>query len=408
MAQVERDPERAAAALLTRRALMRPDPGRIEQLVGMDRESAVSSLLDAPSDDAQAPEAEKSDATLTWWLNRIGENVNGLQERMAFLWHSIIPTNRHAVGNHGFVGMQLNMIRPRALGNFRDLLQSFAIDPAMLKYLDAESSTAKNPNENLAREIMELFSLGVGHYSEDDVRQAALAMTGWRVDGDGRRAYREPNRTYEGETTFLGETKMWDVTSIVDRLCDHPATAERIASLVWYHFVGTYPTGEAKAELGTWWQAQNLEIKPLLQRIFLDEQFWASHYVRPRSGFEYYTAVQNILGLDPSQHWRPRELGQMVFEPPNVGGWPEGSRWLTPDSMLRRASMMFSVDFKDVANGLTATTEEILDACGLYVINDQVIAAMAATVDHVDEIGQEGPPQLKWRIAMSCPEFQLQ
>lgn len=408
MAQVERDPQRAAAALLTRRALMRPVPSKIEELAGMDRASAVASILDAPLDEAKAPEAEKSESTLTWWLNRIGENVNGLQERMTFLWHSILPSHRYAVGNQAFVGMQLNMIRSRAFGNFRDLLQGFAADPAMLKFLDAESSTAKKPNENLAREIMELFTVGLGHYSEEDVKQAALALSGWRVDGDGRRAYIEPKRAFDGETTFLGETKKWDTVSIVDRLCDHPATAARIGSKIWYHFTGSYPSGEARDELGSWWQGQNLEVRPLLERIFMDDQFWAEHYVRPRTGFEYYAAVQNILGLDPSQLWRPRELGQMLYEPPNVGGWAEGDRWLSPDSMLRRSGMMFSLDFKEIPNGLTASTEEVLDTCGLYVVNDQVIEAMAATANHVDSIGEEGPPQLKWRIAMSCPEFQLQ
>ncbi len=387
---------------------MRADLDQIDQLVGLDRSAAVAAVLDKPADDAQAPISGKSDKILTWWFGRISEGVNGLQDRMTFLWHSIIPTHRHSAGEQELVGVQLNTLRSKALGNYRDLLQSMMVDPAMLNYLDAESNRARKPNENLAREVMELFSMGIGHYTEDDVRAAALALAGWRVDKDSNKAWLDPKRTHEGELTFLGETKHWTSVDLVDRLCDHPATAARIASRVWYHFTGVDPAGEQRSELGSWWQAQNLEIRPLLERIFHDEQFWAQHYVRPRSGFEWYTAVQRILQLDTDEHWRPRNLGQLPYEPPNVGGWQEGDRWLNLDSMLRRSDQLFSVDFRDVPMGTTATIDEILGQCGLFVVDDSTIAALESVGSAVDEVGDESIAQLRWRIAMSCPEFQLQ
>ncbi len=387
---------------------MRADLDLIGQLVGLDRSAAVATVLDKPLDQAQAPISEKSDKILTWWFGRISEGVNGLQDRMAFLWHSIIPTHRHSAGEQELVGVQLNTLRSSAMGNYRDLLQAMMVDPAMLKYLDADSNRAKSPNENLAREIMELFSLGIGQYTEDDVRAAALALAGWRVDKDTNKAWLDPKRAYEGELTILGETKQWTSSDVVDKLCDHPATAARIASRVWYHFTGVTPGGEQRSELGAWWQAQNLEIRPLLERIFSDEQFWAQHYARPRSGFEWYTAVQRILQFDTDENWRPRNLGQLPYEPPNVGGWPEGDRWLNLDSMLRRSDQLFSVDFRDIPMGTTATVDEILDQCGLFVVDDSTIAALESVGTAVDEIGDEGIAQLRWRIAMSCPEFQLQ
>lgn len=373
----------------------------------MDRAAAVAQIMNAPASTDRATPAEKSDETVTWWLRQIGAPTSGIHERMSFFWHGLIPTNRHAVSWHELVATQLNMLRSHALGNYRDLLQDFVIDGAMIRYLDADSSSAKRPNENLARELMELFTTGLGHYNEGDVRQAALAMTGWRVDRDTYAVSFKPDRAYTEPVTFLGETKKWDVASIVDRLCDHPATAARVASLLWYHFTGKELTGGPKAELGAWWQGQNLEIRPLVERILMDDQFWADDYARPRSGFEYYAAAQNILGLDPTELWQARNFGQLPYEPPNVGGWPVGARWLNPDSMLRRSEMLFNIDFREISGGTSASIDEILDRCGIYVVSDETLAVLNGAAANPDEIGQEGVVQLQWRIALSSPEFQL-
>ncbi|MGI9597893.1 MAG: DUF1800 family protein [Acidimicrobiales bacterium] len=403
----ERDPDLARAALLARRATFRADPGLITGLAGLDRAAAVAQVMNAPPSPDRATPAEKSDETVTWWLRQIGAPNSGLHERMSYFWHGLMPTHRYAVSWQELIATQLNMIRDSALGNFRELLQGMVIDGAMIRYLDADSSSAKRPNENLARELMELFSTGLGSYNEGDVRQAALAMTGWRVDKESYAVYFDPERAYHEPVTFLGETKKWDVASITDRLCDHPATAARIASLLWYHLTGKQIDPAARAELGVWWQGQNLEIRPLVERILSDDAFWADHYARPRSGFEYYAAAQNILGLDPTELWQARNLGQLLYEPPNVGGWPQGERWLNPDSMLRRSEALFNVDFREISGGETASIDEILNRCGIYVVSDETNAALNAA-SNPDEIGPGGVVQLQWRIAMSSPEFQLQ
>jgi len=385
---------------------MRADPALIASMVGMTREEAVAAIMAGQPSTARATPAERSDETVTWWLRQIGAPESGLHERMAFFWHGLIPTHRNSVNHHQLVATQLNMIRDNALGNYRNLLQAFVVDGAMIKYLDADSSTAQRPNENLARELMELFSTGIGHYSETDIRQAALAMTGWRVDRDTYAVFFDPERAYTEPVAFMGDTRTWDVASITDRLCDHPATAARISGRLWYHLTGKTLNPGAAGALGVWWQDQSLEIRPLVERILLSDDFWADHYTRPRSGFEYYAAVQNILGLDPTKLWQARDLGQQLYEPPNVGGWPEGDRWLNPDSMLRRSQTMFSVDFREVSGGTTATLDEILDRCGIYVVSDETMAALNAYSDPTD-IGEEGVVQLQWRIALSSPEFHL-
>ncbi len=385
---------------------MRADPDLVASLVGLSREDAVAAILAGPVSAEQATPAEKSDETVTWWLRQIGAPTSGLHERMSFFWHTLIPTHRYSVNHHQLVATQLNMIRGNALGNYRNLLQGFVVDGAMIKYLDADSSTADRVNENLARELMELFTTGIGHYTEADVRQAALAMTGWRVDRDTYAVWFDPERANTEPVTFMGDTRNWDVASITDRLCDHPATAARISGLLWYHLTGKTLNPGAAGELGVWWQDRSLEISPLVERILLSDDFWADHYTRPRSGFEYFAAVQNILGLDPTQLWQARDLGQQLYEPPNVGGWPGGVRWLNPDSMLRRSQTMFSVDFREVSGGTTATLDEILDRCGIYVISDETMAALNATPPP-DRVGPEGVVQFQWRVALSSPEFQL-
>lgn len=408
MAMAERDPELALAALLARRATFRADPELVASLAGKQRSEAVAQILSGPVSTDRASSAEKSDENVTWWLRQIGAPQSGLHERMTFFWHGLLPTHRHAIGWQELVAPQLNMIRDNALGNYRELLQAFAVDGAMIRYLDADSSTARRPNENLARELMELFTTGIGHYTEQDIREAALAMTGWRVDRDTYVVSFDAERAFQDPVTFMGETKRWDVSSIVDRLCDHPATAARVSSLLWYYFTGSNLDAQAKADLGVWWQEQNLEIRPLVERILLDDAFWAEQYSRPRSGFEYYAAAQNMLGLDPTKIYQARDVGQQLYEPPNVGGWPVGDRWLNPDSMLRRSVLMFNVDFREVPGGETASIDEILNRCGIYVVSDETMSALNAAAVDADQIGQESVVQLQWRIALSSPEFQLQ
>ena len=233
-----------------------------------------------------------------------------------------------------------------------------------------------------------------------------MALAGWTVDDDNAVVF-DPERAHGEPVTFLGESKNWDTSTVVDRLCDHPATAVRISSLLWYHLVGSELPGEQASELGAWWQQQNLDIKPLVTRLLNEPAFRADHYARPRSGFEFYTALQWITKFDVSEHWRPHNLGQALYEPPNVGGWPSGERWLDPDSMLRRSGMLFSFDYKELPDGARAGIDQILDTCGLFVVSRNTLAALQNADTQRSSYGDEGVAQLRWRIALSSPEFQL-
>ncbi|MDH3682139.1 MAG: DUF1800 domain-containing protein, partial [Acidimicrobiia bacterium] len=185
----DRDPARRDAVLLARRATMRVDLEAVDDLASKPWADAVQALVDAAPSPETAPAADKSDDTITWWTRQITGSTSGLHERMTFFWHTVLTTHRYASGDQKLLPAQLNMLRANALGNFRQLLQGFVVDGALIKYLNADTSTGEKPNENLARELMELFSTGIGHYTEDDVRAGALALTGWRVDDNNNAVY---------------------------------------------------------------------------------------------------------------------------------------------------------------------------------------------------------------------------
>ncbi len=402
----DRNTELSAHVLLTRRATMRVDMARVKELAALPWADAVTALVEAPADGQLAPTSGESDDLVRWWMGRMVLPESGLTDRMAFFWHTVLTTHRYAAGYQQLVGPQLNLLRRNALGNFRTLLQEFCVDGALIMYLNANGSTAEHPNENLARELMELFTTGVGHYTEADVRAAARAMTGWQVEDGSYTVRFDPARASTEPVAFLGETKQWDVASIVDRLCDHPATAARIAGRLWYHLVGTELSGPAAADLGAWWQGQQLEIKPLVTRILNDPEVRAEHYRRPRSGYEWYLAFQHVTGADLAELWIPRHLGQALYEPPNVAGWPVGERWLDADSVLRRTSLSLYLDMDKIPGGATATVDDVLDRCGLVVVSDATVDALTRAGEGT-RLDDASLAHLRWSIALSSPEFQL-
>jgi uncharacterized protein (DUF1800 family) len=403
----DRNPQRSPYVLLARRATMHLDEAQVDALAALPWADAVTMLLESPVDTNVTGPLPESDDVILWWTERMVASGAGIQDRMAFFWHNLLTTNRWATGYQQLVGPQLNLLRANALGNFRTLLHAFANDAALMRYLSLDASTAERPNENLARELMELFTTGIGHYSEQDVRAAALAMTGWRLDETTYAPFLDQELANTEPVNFLGETKQWNLDSIVDRLCDHPATAARIAAKIWYHLVGTELSADRSGELGQWWQASKLEIKPLLNRIFNDPEFRAEHYRRPRSGFEYYLALQAVTGSKLKDLWIPRYLGQALYEPPNVAGWPSGERWLDADSLLRRSGLVFGLDIGSKESGLMgASVDEILDRCALSVVGDATINAIA-DAGAGRQLDEQSLAQLRWRIALTSPEFQL-
>lgn len=343
-----------------------------------------------------------------WWIDQLIDQDNGIAERMTWFWHTVLTTSINQV-DPVLIAKQVHLLRSHSLGNFRDLLQGFVIDGALLQFLNGDGSQAFNPNENLGRELMELFTIGRGNYTQDDVRVAARALAGWVVEDDAVRF--DTAAAFNSPTIFRGEQADWSTRSIVDALCDDPLTAINISSKLWTELVGTERSSDQVQELGLWWHAQKLDISSLVERILKTEEMRGSERSRPRTGFEWWAGVVTATGADSSNLWDLFTLGQLPYHPPNVGGWGHGDRWLSPGSMLSRSLMVFDFDDfdsasdrSDSANAAPWSTERILQECGLYGLSPQ-------TLDVLDQAGRgrdldaESISRLRWRIALSSPEF---
>jgi hypothetical protein len=280
-----------------------------------------------------------------WWIYRMLFGPDPLTERLVLLWHNHFATSNLKVENLAFMRRQNELFRKLGRGPFGVLLSAVVHDPAMLVWLDAPSNRKGHPNENLARELMELFSMGVGHYSEVDVKEAARALTGWSVDEE---AFIEvPVRHDAGEKTILGHKGPWKGDDLVRLVLEHPATSHRLAWRNCELFFGEKTLKNADIDsLAEGLRAHNLDIGWAVETVLRSRIFFAEENLGHRvlSPVEYVVGAARALELfePPSStlvlaEWCGR-LGQDLFYPPNVGGWPGGRAWLTTRSVIGRAN----------------------------------------------------------------------
>lgn len=405
MKLVDRDPARSRVTRLLRRTSLIIDTNLINELSGQPFDEAIAHVL-ADEGDAGRPPREDKQEIINWWVDRMVSPSSGLYERMVWFWHTHLTTNHQDVSSDVLVSRQLELLRTHALGNFRDLLQAFVIDGALLQYLDGDRSEASNPNENLARELMELFTVGLGNHTEDDVRTAARALAGWVVDRETNEVRFERERAFIAPLLFRGRQDNFDTAMIVDHLCDDVATAAYVANKLWHHLAGGWLDTETAVDLGLWWQGQNLEIRPLVEAIVTHPNFEEHHYSRPRTGLEFYAALGSVVGVQLDSPGPLRRLGQLPYEPPNVAGWPTDNRWLEPGSMLNRGSLIFSIGFDDIYEPLPGTVDYILDRIGLHQVSEGTLESLNK-VGIGSELDETARAQVRWRLALSSPEFQL-
>jgi uncharacterized protein (DUF1800 family) len=229
-----------------------------------------------------------------------------------------------------------------------------AQDPAMLSFLDAGVNVKGAPNENFAREIMELFTMGVGNYTEKDIREAARAFTGWNyVD---LKFVVNKDQHDEGEKTFLGRTGNFDGVQVIDIILQQPVTADYIAGKIYRYFVRQDLTPELQKQLGAVLRDNKYELTPLLEKIFLSRDFYspASVATRIQSPVELAITTYKKLGLKsvpgvPDFNQLTGALGQQLFSPPTVAGWAGGQSWITPGLLLERANFVRDVLFPDIS-----------------------------------------------------------
>ncbi len=274
-------------------------------------------------------------------LNFLDKMVNSreqLREKMAFFWHGHFASR---VQNPEFNGQLLNVIRKNALGNFKDLLYEVSRSPAMLNFLNNQQNKKDHPNENFAREVMELFTMGRGSYTEKDIREAARAFTGWSYDKDGR--FAEKKRTHdEGEKTFMGKTGHFDGTDVLDIILGQKATARFITAKIYRFFVNENADGPTVDVLSEKFYASGYDIKSLMRDIFSAPWFYDRKNIgtRIKSPIELMAGIMRALPMDIGKPENlivyQKLLGQMLFHPPNVAGWPGGKSWIDSSTLMLR------------------------------------------------------------------------
>jgi uncharacterized protein (DUF1800 family) len=295
------------------------------------------------------------------WVYRMLHGPDPLGERLALMWHNHFATSNEKVQDFRAMARQNALFREYGRAPFGELLGRMARDPALLVYLDAQANRKEHPNENQARELMELFTLGVGHYTEADVKEAARALTGWEPGKPAENEFRamaglpleqwvrySPGRHDDGEKTVLGRRGRWSADDLVKILLDQPATAERLAWRICMEFLGEgVASRDEQTALAQGLRATGLDIGKAVARVLRSEKFFADGTAMRRVPGPVEWAVAAARRFLPPEappsplrlaEWAAR-MGQSLYYPPNVGGWPGGRSWLSPLAMVGRANL---------------------------------------------------------------------
>jgi uncharacterized protein (DUF1800 family) len=291
------------------------------------------------------PVQEQGRELRNWWVEEMLVTDQPLTERMVLFWHNHFTSAFAKVRYTPALFRQNALFRRHALGNYAALLREVARDPAMLIYLDGMRSVAREPNENFGRELLELFTLGEGHYGEADIKAAARAFTGWTVDRDTGLFVNRERQHDEGEKTFLGQTGRFGGDDIVAILLRQPRTAETIVEKLWREFVSLQPDQAEVKRLAAAFR-HDYELKPLMRAILLSSAFRdpANRAALIKSPVELIVGTVRVLGLpvpEKTQLVRMMQgLGQTPFDPPNVKGWAGGESWVSAYTLLLRQQFL--------------------------------------------------------------------
>ncbi len=295
----------------------------------------------------------ETDRVAYWWAERMVNTNAPLQEKMALFWHGHFAVNESKVRDYRKLLNELTLFHEMGTGSFRDLMVAVAQDPAMLSFLDAGVNVKGAANENFAREIMELFTMGVGNYSEKDIREAARAFTGWNYV-DVNFVVNEQEHD-DGVKEFLGRSGNFDGVQIIDIIMEQDATAEHIAGKLYRFFVREDLNPALQGQLAAILRDADYEIAPLLEAIFLSQDFYsnASMGTQIKSPVQLAVSTYRKLGLTqvpgvPDFNQATGALGQSLFRLPTVAGWASGRSWITPGLLLERGNFARDVLFPDI------------------------------------------------------------
>lgn len=283
-----------------------------------------------------------------WWAGRMLVTPRPLQEKMTLFWHGHFATSEEKVRDVRKMARQNQLLREKGNGRFRELMLGIAQDPAMLAYLDAGVNVKGAPNENFAREIMEMFTLGVGHYSEADIREAARAFTGWNAQG--LRFAIDPARHDDGVKRLFGREGRFGGEEVIDILLAQPACAEYLAGKLHAYFVRDEASPALRRALGQRLRDSGYDLADFLETLFLSRDFYSapSRASRIRPPVELVVGTYRLAGLTqmpgvPDFNQVTEVLGQKLFYPPTVAGWAPGRAWITPGLLMARANFAYEL-----------------------------------------------------------------
>jgi uncharacterized protein (DUF1800 family) len=339
-----------------------------------------------------------------WWVDHMLATPTPFAERMTLFWHGHFTSDSTKVGtDQPYLYWQNLTWRKMALTDLGSMLMQVTTDPAMMRYLDLATSTGKSPNENYSRELLELFTMGAGNFTEDDVRAGARALAGWRLPTaadnaqvgvfDKRRAYNA------GPLTFLGRTGQIDTKGVIDAIVASPATATLIVTKVVHHFVSPAPEVRYVQRLADEFRTSKYDMKTLMRSVFLSPEFISDQSYRSliKSPTEYMVSALKALKapqlskvvLDAAQN-----MGQTLFDPPDVGGWPNNDGWISSNTVIAR------VNFVTTVLGRLRNLPAARDAHQLHL--DGVLSAGTAKL-----LSQATDDRTRWMVALMAPEFTL-
>lgn len=311
-----------------------------EYLMGATDPKDIQKKLDEPGVKKKLREQSRDDLKKgnSLWLETMVNSEAQLREKMSLFWHGHFACR---IPNSYFSQELLQVIRTHALGNFGDMLKAVSKSPAMLQFLNNQQNRKSHPNENFAREVMELFTLGRGNYTEHDIKEGARAFTGWGFNPRGEFVVRK-NQHDEGTKTFLGKTGNFDGDDILDILLENKQTANYISKKIYRYFVNENVNDPNQQWLSRRFYENGYDISKLLNDIYTSDWFYDEKNIgnRIKSPVELIVGIRRLLPLqlenDESQLLFQRALGQVLFYPPNVAGWPGGKNWIDSSSLMLR------------------------------------------------------------------------
>lgn len=359
---------------------------------------------------AAAADSGHIDRLGAWWLYRCLYSPDPLRERLTLMWHNHFATSRVKVRNAPLMRAQNETLRRNARGPFSRLFREMAHDPALLIWLDAPSNRVGQANENLAREMMELFALGIGNYSETDVQEAARALTGWTVRRETFRFF--PELHDAGEKTILGETGNWTGDDFVQIVLKQPAVSRRLAWRLVSEFFGEDVVDEgALTELAEGLSNNNLDIGWAVETILRSALFFSdenvnrrvadpvSYVLTPLRAIECWNNPPSLLALTA---WVER-AGQKLFSPPNVGGWKGGRTWLSTRTVLARAKFAEALAKKQFLETRDRPTLQQMTTA----VQESMFATTNSTISSNGSVDPEAPGRRDFIQLLSRPEAHL-